>query len=119
MAKKKSAFKLGKRAQKIVKKDLIHSLAIASVVLNILFLVGWAVITNGSSDQEFFETARTRLCVDNYQDNLNRVISDAENEDAAKLAALELSIQCVDEDFQPFYENAISSYTQNITSQEQ
>lgn len=117
MAKKKSSFKLGKRAAKIVKQDLIHSLAIASVVLNILFLVGWAVIINGDTDQQLYDTARDRLCVDNYEENLQKAIGDADNEAAGKVAAVELSVECVSEEFKPYYESAISTYTQNLRKQ--
>ena len=114
---KKNSLKLGKRATKLLKRDLIHSVAMASILLNILFLVGWAVITYGDADQEAYDLARNRLCVDNYKENLNQAILEASTEDAGKIAAIEFMVQCVSDDFKPYYENAIETYTQTITSQ--
>lgn len=118
-AKKKSSFKLGKRAAKLVRQDLLHSVAIASVVLNILFLVGWAVIINGGSDRELYDTARERLCVENYDENIARVINEAEDDAAATTAVTEFTIECVGDDFEPYYESAINTYTQNLTKNAQ
>lgn len=114
---KKNSLKLGKRAAKLLKRDLLHSVAMASILLNILFLVGWAVVTYGDADQEAYDLARNRLCVDNYSKNLQKAVKDSTTTEAAQVAALEFKIQCVSDDFKPYYENAIETYTQTKTSQ--
>ena len=68
--KKKPSKSVRERARRIVKSDAITSVAIVSVLLNVLFLISIIVLTNASTfDHRVYQAAKHRYChnVDGFE----------------------------------------------------
>jgi len=102
----KSVGKLSQKAKKMVQGDFIKSIAIVSVLLNILFLVTVLVLSNRSTfDRRLYVGARDRYC-----QNTNALKERATELLDQKAAARERQIDCIGADFKPFYNEAIEKY---------
>ncbi|MFO0971656.1 MAG: hypothetical protein U0520_04920 [Candidatus Saccharimonadales bacterium] len=104
--KKKNPMALTQKARKIMKGDIARSVAVTSILLNLLFLVSIFVITSTDTfDRRVYTSARDRYCAN----------KDATKERAKELgdknaAVREKQIDCIDTDFQPFYKEAVDKY---------
>ena len=106
--KKKSSGKaLTQRARKIIKGDVKKSVAVASVLLNVLFLISIVVITNvGTFDRNLYTAARDRYCR-NEAALITRI---QELDGDFDQATREHQIDCIDESFKPFYQEALDKF---------
>ncbi len=94
------------RVTKIVEGDIFKSVAIASVLLNILFLVSIFVLTSTSTfDRRFFVSAQNKYC-----QNVDGIKARAKELGSDKKALQEWEISCVGKDFQPYYNEAVQKY---------
>jgi hypothetical protein len=98
------AFK--QKVKKIVSGDIFKSVAAASILLNILFLVAIFVLSSANSfDRKVYVASRDKYC---------------ENSEARKVRAKELGsdtaalkerqVDCVGKDFAPFYNEALQKF---------
>lgn len=107
MVKKKKVSKsVSAKVKKATKSDLFTSVAIASVLLNILFLVSVLVLTSTNSfDRKFYQTSRAKYC-----ENLQAVEDRAVELGDDKAAIEEWQTDCIGKDFKPFYDEAVEKY---------
>lgn len=104
--KKTNSKKISQKVREIVQADVFKSIAVASVLLNILFLVTIVVLTSSSTfDHKLYSSARERYC-SNKEGFKNRA-NELGNE---KVAARERQIDCIGKDFQPFYKEALDKF---------
>ena len=104
--KKSQNKKLKQKVLKMVQSDIFKSVAIASVLLNILFFVSLVVVTSTSTfDRELFLSAQERYC-----NNVEGVRDRAEELGSEQAAVDEWQIDCVGKDFKPFYQEAVDKY---------
>lgn len=109
MATKKSK-KISQKVQKIIKGDFLKSIAIASVLLNVLFLVSIFVLTaTDTFDRRVYTGARNRYC-----QNSASVESRAKELGSEKAALQEREIDCIGSKFQPFYKEALDKYRAEV-----
>ena len=99
----KSSKKLSQKVKKAIKSDVFTSIAIASVLFNILFLASLIVFTSTSLfDHSVFVAARDRYCK-----NVDAVRERAKELGSDQKAVNEWKVTCVSNDFRPFYQEAI------------
>lgn len=102
--------KSSKKVQKIIKGDIVKSVAIASVLLNILFLVSILVLTaTDTFDRRVYVGARTRYC-----QNEKSIQERAEELGSETQALQEWQVDCVGEEFAPFYKEALDKYQAHL-----
>jgi len=89
-----------------VKEDVIKSTAIASVLLNILFLVTVVVV----SSTNIFSRGIYNYTQDKYCSNIEGIKERAEELGNENAAIDEWQISCVGKDFKPFYKEAVDKY---------
>lgn len=111
MVKKKSSpRKISQKVQKIVKGDVVKSVAIASILLNVLFLVSLFVLTaTDTFDRRVYVGARSRYC-----DNHSSIKERAKALGSEKAALQEREIDCIGENFKPFYQEALDKYRAKV-----
>jgi len=103
---KKISKKFNKKVSKIVQSDVFKSIAVASILLNILFLISIFVLTSTDTfDRRLFLEARSRYC-----QNGAGVDRRAEKLGSEKMALEELQIDCIGKDFKPFYNEALKKF---------
>jgi hypothetical protein len=118
MAKKsstKSSTKKGftNRVHDLTKKDIIASIALVSVLCNVLFLATILVMTNSATfSRGVYTTARDKYC-----NNISALEQRAEAIGDPSIALEERNIDCISEDFLPFYQEAVEKY--HVQSREQ
>lgn len=111
MAKKsstKSSSKRGftQRVHELTKRDIFTSIAVVSVLLNVLFLATVLVLTNSDTfSRELYSAAREQYC-----QNINALEKRAEVIGSTDLAVEERNIDCIGDTFLPFYNEAIEKY---------
>lgn len=89
-----------------VKEDVVKSIAIASVLLNVLALVTVIVLTSTNTfSRGIFIYTQDKYC-SNIEGIKNRA-TELGNENAA---IDEWQISCVGKDFKPFYKEAVDKY---------
>lgn len=104
--KKTSPKKITQKVQAIVQADIFKSVAVASVLLNVLFLITIIVLTSSSTfDHKLYNSARERYC--NNSESLKNRADELGNKQAA---AEERQVDCVGKDFRPFYNEAIDKF---------
>lgn len=108
--KKKSPSKTSKtfkgRVHTLVESDVFKSVAIASILLNILFLITIFVLTSTDTfDRQFFQATRDKYC-----QNIGGVQVRAVELGSDKKAVSEWQIDCVGSDFKPYYEEAVIKF---------
>lgn len=95
-----------KKVQNIVKGDVVKSVAIASVLLNVLFLVSIVVLTSTNAfDHHFYNAARNHYCANSSA--VKDLTEELGNEEAAKA---QFEVDCVGKDFLPFYKEALQKF---------
>src|ERR1700759_852498 len=86
-----------KKVLRIVEGDTLKSIAAASVLLNILFLVSIFVLTSTSTfDRRFYTAARQHYC-----NNIDGIKSRAKELGDEKQAVREWEITCISTNFRP------------------
>jgi hypothetical protein len=110
MAKKKSnSSKNGRflsRVHKITETDIFTSIAIASILLNVLFLVTIFVLSSTDTfDRSVYKSVRSQYCK-----NVSGVEKRAEELGSEKDALKEWQINCNSAEFQPFFNEAIEKF---------
>jgi hypothetical protein len=104
--KKTTSKKISNKVTQIVQTDIFRSIAIASVLLNILFLITIVVLTSTATfDRRLYNSARERYC-----DNTEVLASRAKELGSEKSAAMERQVDCIGKDFKPFYKEALDKY---------
>lgn len=104
--KKKSSKKFSQKVQNIIKADISRSLAITSILLNVLFLVSILVITSTDTfDRKLFVSSQDRYC-----SNAAGVQKRVEELGSKEAAAQEWQIDCVGQDFYPYYKEAVDKF---------
>lgn len=94
------------RVHKIVQSDIFKSVAVASVLLNVLFFVTIVVLTSTDSfDRSFYSASKSRYC-----QNIAGVRERAKVLGSEEAALNELQVDCVGPKFQPFYNEAIEKF---------
>ncbi len=105
-SKKSHSKKWWGRVHHVVHDDVFKSIAIASVLLNVLFLVSVFVFTSSDTfDRTLFNTARERYC-----ENAGAVIERAQELNDDKQALDEWRVTCVTPEFQPYYKEAVDKF---------
>ena len=103
--------KLTKKVKAIIRSDVIGSVALVSVLLNIFFIAG-VVLFNATNqlDVSVYEASVTNLCNENYADNLMDEMEAAED---PALAKANFEIVCRSGEFTRYYQNAVEAYRAN------
>lgn len=94
------------KAQQAVREDIVKSLAITSILLNIFFLTGIIVL----SSTNIFNRGLYNYAQENYCKNIDAVVDRAEELGSEKAAIDEWQISCAGKDFKPFLEEAVDKY---------
>lgn len=111
--KKTSSKKLSQKVQKMIQTDVFKSIAIASVLLNVLFLITIVVLTATSTfDRELYLSARERYCK-----NTASIKARSEELGSKTAAKQEWQIDCVGKDFYPFYKEATDRYQADLNQE--
>ncbi len=106
MATKKPQNNFRKKVGRVVESDMFLSLAIASVLLNVLFFVSIFVLTSTDTfDRRFYNSSRTRYCA-----NVSGVEERAKELADEKTAVKEWQITCVSTEFKPFYDESVAKF---------
>lgn len=97
----------------MMESDIFHSVAIVSVLLNILFLVSIFVLTSTDTfDRKFYSSAKSRYCA-----NVQGVKDRAEELGSEEAAVREWQITCVSEEFKPFYDESVEKFNAQYNQQ--
>ncbi|MCA9308816.1 hypothetical protein KC973_00410 [Candidatus Saccharibacteria bacterium] len=108
MATKKKPSKkvIRKKVTKLMESDIFHSVAIVSVLLNILFLVSIFVLTSTDTfDRKFYNSAKSRYCA-----NVQGIEDRAEELGSEAAAVREWQITCVSKEYKPFYNESVEKF---------
>ena len=109
MAKKTSTKNRGKfltRVHKITETDIFASIAIASILINVFFLVSVFVLSSRSTyDTSVYNSVKTRYCK-----NIDGVSKRAEAIGNQKDAVDEWKVNCLNDDFKPFFNEAVEKF---------
>lgn len=106
MVKKKTNKRFTQKVHKVVKSDLFTSVAIASLLLNIFFVVGLVVLTNPDTyNREVYENVRARYCK-----NIDGLVDDAEETGNGAQVLAQWKITCVSKEFLPYYKEALKKF---------
>lgn len=98
--------KLSQKAKQVTQTDMFKSVAIASVLLNILFLVAVVVLSTSSTfDRQLYRAAQEHYC-----NNTASVKERAQELGSEKAAQQEWQVDCVGREFQPYYQEALDKY---------
>jgi len=104
MATSKKTFR--KNVTRVMESDIFHSIAIVSVILNILLLVGVYVLSSTDTfGRNFYDSARTKYC-----QNIDGITDRAEQLKSEKAAVKEWQITCISKEFKPFYDEATAKF---------
>ena len=104
--KKTTNKKFTQKVHKIVQSDVFKSIAVASVLLNILFFISIFVLTSTDTfDRSLYTSAKDRYC-----HNVSGVRERAKELGSQKAALEELQVDCVGKDFSPFYSEALEKF---------
>jgi len=100
--------KLTKKVKAVIKSDVIGSVVLVSVLINVFFFTGVVLFSaTNQLDASLYNAAVTNLCSSNYADNLSVELDEAKNPDAAKA---KFEIMCRSGEFSRYYENAVEAY---------
>jgi hypothetical protein len=100
--------KLTKKIKAYIRSDVIGSVAMVSILLNVFFFSG-VVLFNATNelDVSLYEAAEKNLCVDNYQENLIEEINKSEDPQEARTS---FEVECQTGEFTRYFENAVELY---------
>lgn len=103
---KKSGKSFSQKVNKIVKSDVFTSVAILSILLNVLLLAGVFVLTsNDTYDRELYENVKSKYC-----QNIDGLVQRSEELGSSKAALKEWKVTCVSNEFAPFYQEALKKF---------
>lgn len=113
MATKKTARKNKKPSKKflskvhdLTEKDIFKSIAIASILFNILFMAALVVLSRTDSfDRGLYQGVKSRYCK-----NLSAVEERANKLGDEKSAIVEWHVTCQSEQFAPYFEEAVTKF---------
>jgi hypothetical protein len=106
---KKPSKSFRKKVLRIVEGDTLKSIAAASVLLNILFLVSIFVVTSTDTfDRRFYNAARSQYCK-----NVSGIKARAKELGDEKKAIREWELTCVSSNFRPYYDEAVEKFDAN------
>jgi hypothetical protein len=106
---KKPSKSFRKKVMKIVEGDTLKSIAVTSVLLNILFLVCIFVVTSTNTfDRRFYNAARNQYCK-----NISGIKARAKELGDEKKALREWEITCVSSEFRPYFDEAVEKFDAN------
>jgi len=95
-----------KHVHALTERDIFKSVAIASILFNVLFIICFFVLTSTSTfDRGFYHAARNQYC-----QNVDAVKARADQLGDEKKAINEWQVDCVGTGFQPFYKEALEKY---------
>lgn len=102
----KSTKNMSKKVHKMVRSDAFTSVAIVSILLNILFLVTIFVLSSTDSfGRGVYNTVRDRYC-----NNIDGVVERAEALGDEATAVREWQVTCVSDEFKPYYNEALKKF---------
>lgn len=105
-AKKSTKKRFTDKVHDLTKKDVLSSVAVVSIALNVLFLAAILVLTStGTFSREIYTATRDQYCK-----NKSALKDRAEKIGDRKLALQERTVDCIGEGFKPFYEEAVEKY---------
>ncbi len=105
-SKKTQGKRFTQKVHKIIQGDVFKSIAVASVLFNILFFATIFVLTSTDTfDRKLYSSAKDRYC-----QNVSAAKARAQQLGSEKMALKELQIDCVGKDFRPFYNEAIEKF---------
>lgn len=108
--KKNSTKGLSQKVRKMVMGDIVKSIAIASVLLNVLFLVSVLVLTSTNVfDRDVYGAARERYCT-----NPHAFEKRADELGDSASALKERQVDCIGDGFRPFYNEALEKYEATV-----
>lgn len=100
--------KLTKKVRAVIKSDVMGSIALVSVLINIFFFSGVVLFSaTNQLDVSLYNTVAKNLCVDHYQENLLDQMTTADNPATAKA---NFEIKCGTGEFERYYNNAVEAY---------
>lgn len=104
--------KLTKKVKSIIHLDLIGSIAVVSVCMNIFFLVAIGIyVTTNSLDKAVYEQSQLQYCIENYEENL---VDFMKNNDAnPELARLYFEVECNQGDYSDYQDKAVQQYIED------
>lgn len=103
---KKPTKKFMNKVHHIVETDIFQSIAIVSVLLNILFLICVVLFTNTSTfNHGVYKAAKNRYCR-----NVSAVRERADELGSEQAAIDEWQINCIGDKFKPFYQEALEKF---------
>ena len=103
--------KISKKVKGLIRSDVMNSVALVSVLVNVFFFSG-VVLFNATNqlDVSMYEAAVNNLCTDNYTENLAREVDESKNPSEAKA---NFEVVCRSGEFTRYYENAVEAYLNN------
>jgi len=102
----KSSKRFSKKVQKIVKSDIFTSVAITSILLNILLLAVVFVLTaTDTYDRNLYISVRDRYCK-----NIDAVVERSNELGDSDAAVREWKVTCVSDEFAPYYKEAVKKF---------
>ena len=103
--------KLTKKVKAIIRSDVIGSVALVSVLLNVFFAAG-VVLFNATNelDVSVYEASVANLCNDNYASNL---MDEMETADDPAVAKANFEIVCRSGEFTRYYQNAVEAFRES------
>ena len=108
MAKSKKTQKKGssKKVSKLVRSDVVKSVAIASVLLNVLFFATILVLSSTNTfDRRLYTSVHSKYC-----QNSSALSERSKELGNAGEALNERQVDCIGKDFAPFYKEALDKY---------
>lgn len=108
MTKKKSTKggRFLKRVHRITETDIFTSIAIVSILMNILFIASLFVLSSTDAfDHSVYNSVRSRYCK-----NINNVVQRAEETGSEDEAISEWQVNCLSEEFLPYYQEAVEKF---------
>lgn len=107
---KKPAKRFLTKVHALTEKDIFKSIAITSILFNVLFLAVFLVVTNTSSfDRNIYSAVRSEYCK-----NIDAVKKRAEKLGDEKAALVEWHVTCISDEFAKYHEEAVTKFKANI-----
>ena len=95
------------KVRKIIKGDVIKSIAVTSVLLNILFLISIVAVTNaGNFDRHLYTGVRDRYCQNGAAAETRTKELGGDFDQAAR----EREVDCIGNNFKPYYQEALDKF---------
>lgn len=109
-SKKTPSKKFTQKVHKIVQSDIFKSIAVASVLLNLLFFISIFVLTSTDTfDRRLYIGAKDRYCR-----NASGARERAKELGSEEAALQELQVDCIGKNFRPFYNEALEKFDAQI-----